>query len=191
MKKVALLISCVILSMSMISCKQKVTFPEWIQFYSYEGIEEYVSSVNRNTKTYKYDGMRSAYNIYDEISYKEAKKSVSDITGTAIPRPKDGVEVDAFEASYYIGYLDAFEMKYRIDDILYVFTYSYNGINPIDSGKQTGGALHQPFGNTLRKTTYFYYGEVTKGKTAIRIYVYADDYESINLGQFELVNISR
>lgn len=195
MKRIAIIITCVLLAVSGVSCKtqKKRELPTWIQFYSYDGIREYVSSVKAETKNYYYDDSRTTYNIFQKLSYSQSKKSVQDITKTVIPRVKDDVDVELFSASYYVDYQRAFQIKYQIEGNLYVFSYSYEkGSND----KYSGQGIH---GGTIgNKSLYLYemYGDILKGsvkigQTRIFVEIYYDDYQTVNMEHFDFVEISK
>ena len=131
MKKIAVVLVCILLAVNVVSCKKQTSreLPTWIQFYSFEGIREYVLEVKEERKSYHYDNSRITYNIFQKLSYGQAQKSVKDITQNVIPRVKEGVEIESFSANYYIGYKEPFQIKYQIDGELFVFTYSYDGGN--------------------------------------------------------------
>lgn len=192
MRKIALIMVCIILCTTLVSCAKKGP-PNWVQFYSFEGIQEYVSSVNWKTRTYQYDSSRTTYNIFQKISYRDAQKSVKDITKTVIPRVKKGVEVESFSASYYMGFTEPFQIKYRIDGNMYVFTYSYYGAENKIYGEEM---FQKKIGS---KTLTLYYirgiegcleGVVQIGKTEIQVRAYGDDHKCLHLDYFDFVKIS-
>ena len=193
MKRTILIMACILLVMSVSSCTSKKGPPPSVQFYSFEGIQEYVSMVNWKTRTYKYDSSRNSYNIYQELSYAKARKSVKDITKTVIPRVKEDVEVEDFSASYYIGYDEPFQIKYRIDGTLFVFTYSYSG----EEDEYPGEPLCQ--GTIANQTLYLYEGRFQREvrgtvrieKTEIYVQVYADNYNTIHFDYFDFIKLSK
>lgn len=192
MKKMAMIMACIILAVSITSCRKNESFPEWVQFYSFEGIQEYVSSVNWRTRTYKYDASRSTYNVYQEISYSQARKSVKDITKTVIPRVKENVEIESFSASYYMGYQKPFQIKYQIDGHLFVFTYSYK----LDDSQYSGELVYSSKigSSTLklyRKNYDILIGVVKIGKTQILVEVYSDNYRTVHMDYFDYIKISK
>ena len=195
MKRIAIIITCILLAVSVVSCKnqKKRDLPTWIQFYSYDGIQKYVSSVNAETKNYHYDGSRTTYNIFQKLSYSQAKKSVKDICKTVIPRVKTGVKIEFFAASYYMNYESPLQIKYQIDGNLYVFSYYYeggaeeeHGENLVYSGKIGSKTLdlYEMYSDILK-------GSVKIGTTTIFVEIYYDDYQTVNMEHFDFVKISK
>lgn len=209
MKYIRILIVTILLCTLMSACNHSgdmyiSTDPgylDYVKFDSYEGIQKFVSFINSepddgSVRAYMYDSSQSEYNFCDRVFYTEAKEMVSNLTGTMIPKVKDGVSIDEFGASYSVSGTVPFSIGYRVNGIMYRFRYCFNCT---ESTKLENSLRFPTIGNvTMGSVVFELYqtetslnGSFTIGTTEVLVLVFADCIDDVDFSQFELVDISQ
>lgn len=200
MKKLSLLIGCVVLSIILVSCNgQNVVIPnigtegdspKYLEFDSVDDIRAFVSLLKgeQNEETYK---------EYLSESYLYAQHIASTINSTQIPYVKDQSILDGFAADSriynYNREMVSFDIRYRVDGILYGFAYSYNDRKPaVHEG--TPWLKNQTIGTVsfdLYESNGDLYGSFMLDTTEVHVYIYSNRIGDISFEPFEFISLSQ
>ena len=170
-------------------------FSTYIKFRTVDGIQQFVSSVREDIKVYDHKHSQTDFSFPWSIDAQTVNIFVENLTGTMIPKPKQGVKCLSFSGRYYYSpYINGpLEISYNIGGVSYKFAYDFDDVESTSGqseGKSQTVSIDSVDFELYKRLDERFSGSFILGNARVYVTVYADYPECIDFNDFEFMTIT-